>query len=197
MVVPDAQGQGREDPAPLTEERMKKPMNNTFDDLTVDLIRLQQWMEEADAEEDQGLADTLAMVEQDFEDKADSYGKVIRNLETHAAVIKAEEDKLDENKKNLAAYRKTIERNIDRLEAHILRNLELTGKTNLKTDLFRFGTRKSSSVVVTAQSVFDIPDDFLRYKEPEPDKTAIKEYLKDNPECEWAHMETKVSLSLR
>ena len=171
-------------------------MNNTFDDLTVDLIRLQQWMEEADAEEDQGLADTLAMVEQDFEDKADSYGKVIRNLEAHAAVIKAEEDKLDENKKNLAAYRKTIERNIDRLEAHILRNLELTGKTNLKTDLFRFGTRKSSSVVVTAQNVFDIPDDFLRYKEPEPDKAAIKEYLKDN-ECEWAHMETKVSLSLR
>jgi hypothetical protein len=74
--------------------------------------------------------------------------------------------------------------------------LELTGKKNLKTEKFTFGTRSASSVVIDAKNIFDIPDDYLRYKDPEPDKTAIKDYLKEH-ECEWAHMETKVSLSLR
>lgn len=172
-------------------------MGNTFDDLTVEYIRLQQWMEEADAGEDQGLADTLALVEQDFSDKADSYGKVHRNVEGHIALIDAEINNHKALIKDLTAYRTTLENNLARLDQHILRNLELTGKQNLKTDLFRFGTRKSSSVVIDAESVYDLPDDYLRYKDPEPDKTAIKDYLKDHPECEWAHIETKISLSLR
>ena len=169
----------------------------TYDDLTVDLIRLQQWMEEADAEEDEGLKDTLAMAEQDFEDKTDGYGKVHKNLENHASLIKAREDILMEEVKRLKAYRGMIERNLDRLDAHILRNLELTGKTNLKTELFRFGKRTSSSVVIDAENVYEIPDECLRYKDPEPDKTEIKKWLSEHPETTWAHIETKTSLTIR
>lgn len=168
----------------------------TLYELTEELHRLQMWLEEEDADEDQALADTLEMVAQDFEQKADGYGCVIRNLEADAAEIKAQEAILKEEMKRLSARREGIEKQTDRLKEALRGALEATGKKNLKTEKFTFGTRSSSSVVIDAQNVFDIPDDFLRYKDPEPDKTAIKEFLKDN-ECEWAHVETKTSLSLR
>lgn len=169
----------------------------TLYELTEEFLRLQQWLEEEDTEEDQALNDTLEMISQDFEQKADGYGMVIRNLKADSAAIKAQEDILLEEVKRLRAKRTGIDDNTERLENALLKALVLTGKKNLKTEKFTYGTRKSSSVVIDAKSMFDIPDDYLRYKDPEPDKTAIKDYLKDHPECEWAHMETKVSLSLR
>lgn len=169
----------------------------TLYELTDEFLRLQQWLEEESADEDQALADTLEMISQDFEDKADGYGMVIKNLEADAAEKKAQEDILMEEVKRLRASRASIEKQTDRLKETLRKALELTGKKNLKTEKFTFGTRKSSNVVIDADSVFDIPDDYLRYKDPEPDKTAIKDFLKDHPECEWAHMETKTSLSLR
>lgn len=169
----------------------------TLYELTEEFLRLQQWLEEEDADEDQALNDTLEMVSQDFEQKADSYGMVIRNLEADAAEIKAQEDILLDEVKRLRSKRCGIEHSTDRMKAAIQRALELIGKKSLKTEKFTFSNRSSSSVVIDAETVFDIPDDYLRYKDPEPDKTAIKKYLDDHPDCEWAHMETKVSLTLR
>ena len=169
----------------------------TLYELTEEFLRLQQWLEEEDTEEDQALNDTLEMISQDFEQKADGYGMVIKNLEADAAEIKAQEDILMEEVKRLRTKRSGIENNTDRMKEALRKALELTGKKNLKTEKFTFGTRKSSNVVIDAESIYDLPDDCLRYKDPEPDKTAIKDYLKDHPECEWAHIETKVSLSLR
>ena len=169
----------------------------TLYELTDELQRLQMWLEEEDADEDQALTDTLEMVTQDFEQKADGYGMVIRNLEADASEIKAQEAILMEEVKRLKDKRAGIEKQTDRLKEALRKALELTGKKNLKTEKFTYGTRKSSNVVIDAKSIYDLPDDCLRYKDPEPDKTAIKEYLKDHPDCEWAHIETKMSLTLR
>jgi hypothetical protein len=35
------------------------------------------------------------------------------------------------------------------------------------------------SVVIDTENVRDIPEDYLKFKEPEPDKKAIKEAIKD------------------
>ena len=169
----------------------------TMYELTEEMKRLLLWLEEEDAEEDQALLDTLDMVQQDFEAKADGYGCVIRNMEADIAEIKAQEEILKEEVKRLAGRRNGIEKGVDRLKETLRKALEVTGKKNLKTDKFTFGTRKSSSVVITAENVFDLPDECLRYKDPEPDKTAVKKYLEEHPDCEWAHIETKVALSLR
>ena len=169
----------------------------TLYELTDEMQRLLLWLEEDEAEEDQALVETLDMVEQDFEDKADAYGCVIRNMEADAAEIKAQEDILTEEIKRLRSRRASVEKGTERLKETLRKALEQTGKKNLKTEKFTFGTRKSSSVVITAENVYELPDECLRYRDPEPDKTAIKEYLKDNPDCAWAHMETKVALSLR
>lgn len=168
----------------------------TLYELTDEFLRLQQWLEEEDADDDQALTDTLEMISQDFEEKADGYGMVIKNIEADSAELKAQEDILMEEVKRLRAKRAGYDKQTDRLKETLRKALELTGKKNLKTGKFTYGTRKSSNVVITADSIWDIPTDFLRLKDPEPDKTAIKEYLKEN-ECDWAHIETKVSLSLR
>lgn len=169
----------------------------TLYELTDELMRLQMWLEEEEADDDQALADTLEMITKDFAEKADGYGMVIKNLEADAAEIKAQEDILMEEVKRLKTKRASYEKQTDRMKEALRKGLELTGKKNLKTEKFTFGTRSSSSVVITAGSVFDIPDEYLRYKDPEPDKTAIKDYLKEHPECDWAHVETKVALSIR
>ena len=41
-----------------------------------------------------------------------------------------------------------------------------------------------------------VPEQYLRYKDPEPDKKAIGEWLKDHDE-EWAHLEDNISLIVR
>ena len=169
----------------------------TLYELTEEFLRLQQWLEEDETENDQALTDTLEMISQDFEQKADGYGMVIRNLKADSAAIKAQEDILMEEIKRLRTKRTGIDNNTERLEDALMKALVLTGKKNLKTEKFTYGTRKSSNVVIDAKSIYDLPDDCLRYKDPEPDKTAIKDYLKDHPDCEWAHIETKMSLTLR
>lgn len=167
-----------------------------------DLKRMQEILstipeDEKDETQEQAIKDTLEMVQMDFADKADGYGMVLRNLEAGQDELKAQEEILKTEMARLAARRKSLERNEDRLKEAMMQALIATGQKNLKTDKFTFGTRKSSSLVITTENVFEIPDDLLRYKDPEPDKTAIKDYLKDHPDVTWAHIETKQSLSVR
>lgn len=75
--------------------------------------------------------------------------------------------------------------------------LERIGSKKLTAGTFTFSTRTSQSVAIDTENVFEIPDEMLRYLDPEPDKTAIKNYLKEHPDCTWAHMEQKTSLIVK
>lgn len=153
--------------------------------------------EEKDELQEKAVNDTFEMVQLDFLDKADGYGMVLKNLEASQDELKAQEEILKAEAARLAARRKSLERNADRLKNAMMQALITTGQKTLKTEKFTFGTRKSSSLVIDTDNIYEIPDDLLRYREPEPDKTAIKDYLKDHPDVTWAHMETKQSLSIR
>ena len=146
---------------------------------------------------EQAVKDTLEMVRMDFEDKADGYGMVIRNLEAEAAELKAQEDILKEEVTRLADRRKGLEKRVDQLKYAMMGALIATGQKTLKTEKFTFGTRRSSSLVLTTENVYEIPDELLRYRDPEPDKAAIKEYMKTHPDVTWARIDTKTSLSIR
>jgi hypothetical protein len=77
--------------------------------------------------------------------------------------------------------------------------MELTGKTKFKTDLFSFGIQKNApSVVIDAVDIRDIPEDYLKFKEPEVDKTAIKNAINAGVDFEGlAHLEVSQSLRIR
>lgn len=140
----------------------------------------------------QTLADTLEAIEGELEVKAENYAKVMKNLEGDVAAIKAEIDRL-------TAKKRAIENNIKNMKATLQSVMEVTGKTKFKTDLFSFGIQKNApSVVIDVEDVRDIPEDYLKFKEPEVDKTAIKAAINDGVDLTGiAHLEQKFSLRIR
>ena len=139
---------------------------------------------------DQALKDTFEMVMGDFQDKAEAYGWILKELDARADAMK--KAKLELEKKQRALTNRA-----ERLKESMRMALERIGSKKLTAGTFTFSTRTSSAVMIDTQNVFEIPDDLLRYSDPEPDKTAIKNYLKEHPDCTWAHMEQKTSLIMK
>lgn len=165
-------------------------MANIYE-IASDWFRVQEMMEDPELDP-QTLADTLEAIEGELEVKAENYAKVMKNLEGDIVAIKAEIDRLTSKKK-------TIENNIKNMKATLQSVMEVTGKTKFKTDLFSFGIQKNvPSVVIDVEDVRDIPEDYLKFKEPEVDKTAIKAAINDGVDLTGiAHLETKYSLRIR
>lgn len=141
---------------------------------------------------------TAEYLELEYADKVEGYVKLIKNLqleaeseEAQAKVFKAEYDKLNKAAKSRKAL-------AEKLGGIIANSIVQKGMKNIRTELFTVGTRKSSSVEM------DIPEsDYWMLPEEckkvtvEPSKTGIKEYIKSNPGCDFAHMADKYTLSVR
>lgn len=160
-------------------------------ELTDDFLRIQEMMEDPELDP-QTLADTLEAIEGELEIKAENYAKVMKNLEGDIVAIKAEIDRL-------TAKKRAIENNIKNMKATLQNVMEVTGKTKFKTDLFSFGIQKNApSVVIDVEDVRDIPEDYLKFKEPEVDKTAIKDAINNGVDLSGiAHLEQSQSLRIR
>ena len=165
-------------------------MANIYE-LTQDYLRLLEMAEDPELDPEV-IADTFEGIEGELEIKAENYAKVMKNLEGDIAALKAEEERL-------AKKRKAIENNIKRMKGILQEAMELTGKTKFKTDLFSFGIQKNApSVVIDAADIRDIPEDYLKFKEPEVDKTAIKNAINAGVNFEGlAHLEVSQSLRIR
>lgn len=165
-------------------------MANIYE-LTQDYLRLLEMAEDPELDPEV-IADTFEGIEGELEIKAENYAKVMKNLEGDIAALKAEEERL-------AKKRKAIENNIKRMKGTLQEAMELTGKTKFKTELFSFGIQKNApSVVIDAADIRDIPEDYLKFKEPEVDKTAIKNAINAGVNFEGlAHLEVSQSLRIR
>lgn len=101
-------------------------------------------------------------------EKIENIGLFIKNLEADAKAIK-------EESKNLAARAKAAENKAE----HLRNYLEFClGGEKFQSPRLAVSFRHSKKVEVDPDKIYDIPDDFLRYKEPEPDKKLIGEALK-------------------
>ena len=138
------------------------------------------------------LMDTLDAVEGELDEKAENYGRIIRNLEAEAKALKEEADRLSRRKK-------TIDNNIDSLKKRLQLSMELTGKDSIDTPLFKFRLQKNApSVVVDLDDLQDMPMEYLTYHEPTVNKTALKDALKAGLDLEGiAHLEQSQSLRIR
>lgn len=160
-------------------------------ELTDDFLRIQEMMEDPELDP-QTLADTFEAVDGELELKAESYAKVMKNLEGDLAGIKAEIDRLTSKKK-------AIENNIKNMKATLQSVMEATGKTKFKTELFSFGIQKNApSVVIDEQYIENIPEEYLKFREPEINKTAIKDAINNGVDLSGiAHLEQSQSLRIR
>lgn len=158
----------------------------TLYELTGQYLELLDMAEDVDAET---LADTLEAIGGEIEDKADNYAKVIRNIEGDVQKVKSEIDRL-------TAKKQTMENNVRRIKESLQASMMATGKTKFKTQLFSFGIQKNPASVQIKEGA-KVPAQF--YKQPEPvlDKTALKNYLKENGAQDYAELVQTESLRIR
>lgn len=113
----------------------------------------------------------VAALEMALDEKVENIALWIKNLMADAEAYKRE-------KESFAYKQKVAENKIKSLKEYL--GGYLAGN-KWKSDRVSISFRKSQSVEVDLQRLmaFDGADKFLRYKEPDADKTAIKEALKN------------------
>ena len=137
----------------------------------------------------EALADTMEAIDGEFENKADGYAKVMKELKAIADARKAEA-------KRLLDGAKSVEVNIDRMKAALMTAMKLTGKTKFKTELFGYGIQKNPPAL-KIDMPDRVPDEFLIPQEPKVDSAAIKKELKEGVVYDWCHLEQSESLRIR
>lgn len=158
--------------------------------LTAELLQLFDMARDEDVDP-KCLEDTMDMVQGTFVEKADGYGKVIRQLT-------AEAESIDQEIKRLQARKKRILTNIDRMKSHLQNAMEVTGLRKFQAVLFSFAIRACPpKVVIDEVLVENIPDEYLVYAQPTVDKMKIKEDLKAGKDLGGlAHLEAAEVLSI-
>lgn len=127
----------------------------------------------------------LEALEIEKEKKQENIALWIKNLRAEKEAVKSE-------KMSLADRQKKLENKISNLEAYLKDSLDGQKLTTAKVAVTY---RKTVSVNVTDAS--QIPHEFLRFKEPEADKTAIKKALKDGVEIAGAELVDNISMSIK
>ncbi len=136
-------------------------------DLTQDFIQVQALIDEGG----EGLQDTLESINLAIEDKLENVGRVIRNLEGEAEMLKNEESRL-------ADKRKSIELNKQRLKSYVEDQLSIAGKDKIKTGLFTFAMQNNApSLKITNEKLID--ERFFVPVDPKLNKKELKESMKN------------------
>lgn len=139
----------------------------------------------ADEEEidPEAIADTFEALEGEIEDKADNVAKILRDLDGEADKIKAEESRLAKRRAHYEASAASLKKRLETM-------MKLTGKTKFKTSLFSFGIQKNGG---KKPLVLDVEVDKLPIEltKAVPDNNAIRAYLEEHEECEFAHFEER------
>ena len=168
----------------------------TLYELTGDALKLRELMEEGELD----LATIKGAIDNNTEEigiKLESYGKVLKGVESDIDALKAEEARLAER-------RKSYENNVKRLKSAMQEALLATGERKIKSTLFTFYVQiNPPSVVIDEAYLENIPSCFLIPQEPKIDRTKLKVALEsDDPEVRAqlegiAHLETSESIRIK
>lgn len=139
-------------------------------------------------EEPDAWFDTLTMIEDDFDHKAENIIVLIKSMTADAEELKAERQKLEQRQK-------VRENTVKRLKEYLLNTMQMIGRAKVESSKGTASVRKSPAALVIEDErrlmeyLRRTNDDLLRYRDPEFDKTAIKEALKDGKEIPFCHMD--------
>ena len=142
--------------------------------------------------DEQTLNDTLEGEAWPIELKAQNYGFVIRNMQTTAAAIKDAEAQM-------AARRKAIENRSAYLLERLKTGMEIAGVSKLDCPHFAISIQRNPPSV----EIFEpglVPAEFMRQPEPPPpapDKTAIKNAIKDGQDVPGAMLVQSTRLAIK
>lgn len=145
-------------------------------ELTNAAYALQVMLESGDIDE-QTFNDTLEAM--GGNEKIENCCKVIRNLESQAAMFKAEKDRMAERQK-------TAENGVKRLKQSLLDYLVACDTKKQSAGLFTVSVGVSKSVNITDEKA--LADVYLIPQDPKVDRTAISNALKAGCEVAGAEM---------
>lgn len=143
--------------------------------------------------DEEAIKDTLESFDGVFEEKADSYAKIISALNDDV-------DNIDKEIKRLQSRKTTIQNNIYRMKNVLMMVMKEIGKTKFKTSLYSFSVARNGGVppVNVLCDPKDLPQEF-QIIDIKADKKKIAEYLNNNPQgCRFAELgERGESLRIR
>ena len=163
----------------------------TMYEITGDLIELNKLMDDIVDEDGEPREPTEAELETmrdwfktseaEFKEKFDNYCKFIKNLQIEASVATAEKDAHKKEMDRLSKRSKAMENRAATVKNLLWWSMDKLGlsKEGFKTSLFsaKEQNTKGSIVELTTYDYRKIPEEFL--KQPELDRTAISQALKD------------------
>lgn len=161
----------------------------TLYELTADYENLLHLAEDPDTDP-QILKDTMEAIEGEIEEKADAYAMIMKELEAQELALKMETDRLTNR-------RLAISNNITCLKRGLEAAMRITGRTKFKTTLFSYNIQKNPASVVVDVPWEQLPEDFLKYKDPDIDKTKLKKALQDGAEIDGVRLVQTESLRIR
>ena len=126
------------------------------------------------------VAGTLEAINADFEEKADSYAFILKQLAADAAALKKEKDRL-------ASRIASLDSVAARLKTSLYGAMEETGKTKFKTLRHSFWTQANPPAVKWVDGA-TIPDKYLIPQEPKRDTAGVLAALKAGEKFDFAEI---------
>lgn len=165
----------------------------TMYEITADMAFLYQLMEQDELDQE-ALRGALAVSKEELGLKLEAYAKVIKEIE-------AENEAIDKEIARLQAKKKTNVNHVSNMK-EAMKFAVITAepeKKKIKTELFSFNVQNNTpSVVMDEQYIENIPEEYLKFKEPEVDKKKIAEHIKAGVDLTGiAHLEQTTSLRIR
>ena len=171
-------------------------MGNIYE-LTGEFLKFSEIASSGELSEEQSemLNDALANLKEDIEYKLEGYCKVRANFKADCEMLKVEEKRLADRRKALEAQIKRME---EAMKAAILA-VKPADDLKVKTPLFSINVQNNpESVVMDVEGTDLIPEEYLKFKEPEVNLSKIKEDIKAGKDLSaLAHLERTQSVRVR
>ena len=157
-------------------------------DLESVLNALFESTDEETGEVDGSLVQVLEDLQMQKAEKLDNIGAFYKNLLAEADMLKKEEEALK-------ARRKAKERKAEQLKNYVA---SVLNGEKFESSRVAFSWRKSSQLVLDEQYIENIPEEYLKYNDPDIDKAKLKEDLKKGINLDGiAHLEDKNNLQVK
>lgn len=159
-------------------------------ELRSEYVELRELAQQDMSEEDQrqALEDTLTGLRSEIVDKLHACCVVVRELESEAAAIRTEEERL-------AARRRALDANADRLRAYMTVEMATMEMRSIRTPLFSLALQTNKAKLVIRDEA-TIPDPLCRMIR-KPDNQAVRDALERGEKIPGAHLEPSQSVRIR
>ena len=155
-------------------------MSNIYD-LTENYDKVLNMLYDEDIDE-QMIFDTLESIEGEFDDKADNYAKIIKELEARSKSRKEEANRLNESAK-------MFDNRVKVLKQNLYFAMKKIGKTKFATNLFNFNIAKNGgkqALTIDGEVTEEYTKTVL-----ENDTDKIRQALENGENLPFAHLEPR------